>query len=87
MNLGRGIKKGKGPGSGEWEVEAVGREDRGYRAEGDTHIGRVHVTLDDVEDRDIARGFTGCRGDHAVLGLEETPHDVEDCCLAYGLGL
>jgi hypothetical protein len=53
----------------------------------ETYIGRVHVTLDDVEDGDIARGFTRRHGDHTVLGLEEAPHDVQYCCFADGLRL
>lgn len=35
-----------------------------------THICRVHIALDDIEDRDVACRLAGRRGDHAVLWLE-----------------
>lgn len=50
------------------------------------HVGWVDLALDDVEDGDVAGFLGGVGGDHAVLGLEETAHDVEDGGFADGLG-
>jgi hypothetical protein len=51
------------------------------------HVGGVHLALDDVEDGDVAALFAGDGGDHAVLGLEQAAHDVEDGGFADRLGL
>lgn len=42
------------------------------------HICRVDFALDDVEDADVATLFAGVGGHHAVLRLQQAPHDVED---------
>lgn len=51
------------------------------------HVCGVCFTLDDVEDTHVAARLAGVDGDHAVLGLEETTHDVQNGCLADCLGL
>ena len=40
------------------------------------HVGRVDVSLDNVEDGDVARGLARRRRYHAVFRLEQTTHDV-----------
>ena len=50
-------------------------------------VGRVDVALDDVEDGDVARRLARRRRDHAVLGLQEAAHDVEDGRAPDGLRL
>ena len=47
----------------------------------------IGFALDDVEDGDVAGFLAGKGRDHAVLVLEETPHDVKDGGLAHRLGL
>jgi hypothetical protein len=47
----------------------------------------INLSLDDVEDGDIATLFAGVGRDHAVLWLKETTHDVEHGGLADRLGL
>lgn len=82
----------------EGENERVGRrgEEEKRREEGEeneaegTHVGRVDLALNDVEDRDVARcavRHRGRGGDHAVLGLEKSAHDVEHGGLADRFGL
>ena len=44
---------------------------------GGTHVRRVDVALDDVEDGDVARGLARRRRDHPVLGLQQPAHHVE----------
>ena len=36
------------------------------------HVRRIHVTLNDVEEREVTRCFAGHGGYHSVFGLEET---------------
>lgn len=50
-------------------------------------IGRVNLSLDHVQYRDVAALLSGDCRDHAVLGLKQPPHDVEHCRLAYRLRL
>lgn len=50
------------------------------------HVCRVDLALDDVEDGDVAGLLRGVGGDHAVLGLEEAAHNVEDGGFADCLG-
>ncbi len=41
------------------------------------------IALDDVENRNVTRGWTACIGrNHDVIGLGETAHDVEDGCFS-----
>ena len=51
------------------------------------HIVWIGFALDDVEDGDVAGFLAGRGGDHAVLGLQQPPHDVEHGGLAHCLGL
>lgn len=51
------------------------------------HVRGVDFALDDVQDRDVAALLAGDGRHHAVLGLEQPPHDVENGRLAHGLGL
>ncbi len=39
------------------------------------HLSRVHISLDDIQDRDI-RTFLHTRGDQDVLGLQKSAHDI-----------
>ena len=39
-------------------------------------VGRVDIALDNVKDGDVASSFAGSGQNHAVLGLEETAHDI-----------
>jgi len=43
------------------------------------HIGRVDFTLDDVEYGYVAALLAGHGRHHAVLRLQQPPHDVQDC--------
>lgn len=50
-----------------------------------THLGGVHLPLDDVEDGDVAvvgLAIPTC-GHHHVLGLQQSPHDIQDCGLPH----
>jgi hypothetical protein len=47
----------------------------------------VDFSLNYVEDGDVAALLAWCGGDHAVLRLKETSHNVENCSLANSLGL
>lgn len=51
------------------------------------HIGRVHVALDDVQDGDVAALLAGYSRHHAILGLQQSSHHVENRRLAHRLGL
>lgn len=57
------------------------------------HVRRVHLALDDVEDRNVAAlaaglaARAGRRRHHAVLGLKQAAHDVEHGGLAHRLSL
>jgi hypothetical protein len=51
-----------------------------------THVCRIGLALDDVEDGDVAAALARVRRDHAVLGLQQAAHDVEHSCLAHRLG-
>lgn len=51
------------------------------------HICRVGLALDDIQDADVAAGLAGCDGYHAILGLEESAHDIEDGSFAHSLCL
>lgn len=51
------------------------------------HICRIHLSLDDVQDGDIAALLAGHCRDHPILGLEKSSHDIQDGRLADGLGL
>jgi hypothetical protein len=43
-----------------------------------SHIGGVDISLYDIQNRDVAGRFTWRCGHHTVLGLKQTPHDIED---------
>lgn len=42
-----------------------------------TYIGRISLSLDDVEDRDIATLLRGRSRDHPIFGLQETTHHIQ----------
>lgn len=42
----------------------------------------IHLALNDVQDGNVTTLFAGHRRNHAVLGLEQTSHDVENSSLA-----
>lgn len=43
------------------------------------YVCRIGFALDDIEDANVAAGFAGDNRNHAVLGLQQTAHDVQDC--------
>lgn len=47
----------------------------------------VNFALDHVQDGNVAALLAGNSRDHAILGLEESAHDVEHCSLSHSLGL
>ena len=47
----------------------------------------VNVTLDDVQDGDVAGRLARAGRNHAVLGLQQSAHHVEHCRTSDGLGL
>ncbi len=51
------------------------------------HIGGIDLSLDYVEDGNIAALLARHRRYHAVLWLQQPPHDVQDCRFAHRLGL
>lgn len=51
------------------------------------HVCRVNLTLDDVENGDVAAFLARLRRHHAVLGLQQTAHHVQHRRLAHSLGL
>ena len=59
------------------------KRDRWYRLlgldgwESRAYVGRVNVTLDNVEDRNVARRLAWYGGNHPVFGLQETAHHVQ----------
>lgn len=53
----------------------------------DTHLSGIGFSLYDVQDTDVATRFTWRRRDHAILGLQEPSHNIEDCCFTHGLRL
>lgn len=52
-----------------------------------THFSGISLSLDDVQDADIAARFTRRGRDHAILWLQKSSHDVEDSGFPDGLGL
>ena len=54
-------------------ISATGLDGQGSKV---AHVGRVDVSLDDVEDGNVARGLARRRRYHAVFRLEQTTHDV-----------
>jgi len=50
------------------------------------HVSRVDFALNDIQNGDITSSFAWSREYHTILGLEETPHNVEDGRSPYGLG-
>lgn len=57
----------------------------GVARRGLTYLGGVHLPLDDVEDGDVAMVGLAipARGHHHVLGLQQPPHDIQDCGLPH----
>lgn len=51
------------------------------------YIRRVCFSLNYVEDTDVAAGFAGVDGNHAVLRLQQTAHDIQNSGLTHCLGL
>lgn len=51
------------------------------------YVGRVDLALDDVQDRDVTALLPRHRGHHAVLGLQQPPHDIQHRRLADRLRL
>lgn len=51
------------------------------------HISWINLALNDIKNGDVATLLAWICGDHAVLGLEETTHDVENSGFSHGLGL
>lgn len=53
------------------------------------YLGGVHLSLDDVEDGDVAvaRLPLPPRGHHHVLGLQEPPHHIQHCGLPHASNL
>lgn len=51
------------------------------------HVGRIDFTLDDIEDGDVTTLLAWDRGDHSVLRLQQSPHDVQHCSLSHRLCL
>ena len=57
----------------------------GVGQRGFTYLGGVHLPLDDVEDGDVAvvgLAIPAC-GHHHVLGLQQSPHDIQDRGLSH----
>ena len=52
-----------------------------------THISRVDVSLDNIQDGDVAGGFARNGGNHPVLRLQQTSHNIKDCRPSYRLRL
>lgn len=46
------------------------------------NLSGIRFPLDDVQDADITTRFTRCRGDHAVLRLQQSSHHVQHCGFA-----
>lgn len=42
-----------------------------------TYIGRIGFAHDDVQDRNVAAVLARIGADHSVLGLQQSPHDLE----------
>ena len=51
------------------------------------HVCWICFALDDVENTDVATGFAGVDRNHAVLGLQQATHDIQDRCLSDCLSL
>ena len=51
-----------------------------------TYIGGVSFAHDDVQDGNVAAVLAGIGADHAVLGLQESPHDLQHGCPPHRLG-
>lgn len=79
-----GLGRGRGV-SGDACVSRC-RDADGVRGEG-TYFGGIGFALDDVEDADVAAFLAGGGGDHAIFGLQEAAHDVEDGGFADRFGL
>ena len=53
--------------------------------QGRTYVSGIDIALDDIQYRDVARRLARHGRHHAVLRLEETPHDVQDSRSSYWL--
>ena len=55
------------------------------------HLSGVDLSLNDVQDGNVARSFAAsiCGRNHHILGLQKPAHDVENRCLldSGGLGI
>lgn len=47
----------------------------------------IRLALDNIEDTDVAARLARRDGDHAILGLEESAHDVQDGSFTHRLRL
>ena len=51
------------------------------------HLSWVGLSLDDVENTNVAAGFTGSGGDHSILWLQQSSHDIKHSSLTNSFGL
>jgi hypothetical protein len=42
------------------------------------YISRVHLALNDVQNRDVACGLAGRGRDHAIIWLKQPAHDIQN---------
>lgn len=51
------------------------------------YFGRICLSLNDVQYAYVAATFAWLCEHHAVLGLQQSPHDIKNCSLTHQLGL
>jgi len=52
-----------------------------------TNVCRIHISLDDIQNGNIASSFARSRGNHAIFRLEQPSHNIKYCSSSNGFRL